>query len=189
MTTPFYDHHFKRLFPFTLLMLERIGELYAKGEPDLTRAVLELVDPPPDDMAAAVEYVAMRLQAPTENADKAKPDVPSSLRRKSFGHALSSMLKGLSISDELIMAFGLQEARRMYCEEDKDDVLHALSLWHRRLSGTHTMAFESSMYGFGGSYKDDKGVPDNAKVIDMTDVKQGFSSLKAFVDQANGVLH
>lgn len=189
MTTPFYDHHFKRPFPFTLLMLERIGELYERGEPDFSRAILELVDPPPDDMGAAVEYVATRLSAPPKEQADVKPAVPHALRRKSFGHALTSMLKGLSVVDELIFAFGLKEARRMYCEEDRDDVLHALSLWHRRLSGTHTMAFEASLYGQGNSYKDDKGIPDDAKVIDMTDPAQGFKALKAFIDQANGALH
>jgi hypothetical protein len=186
MTTPFYDHHFKRPFPFTLLMLERIGELHEQGEPDLSRTVAELVDPPPDDMAEAAEYVSMRLMAPPKDAPA---DASPSSRRKTLGEALSSMLKGLALVDELVLAFGLAEARRLYCEEDRDDVLLALSLWHRQLSGRHTMAFEAALYGFGGSYKGDGGSAAPAEIIDMSDPGKGFASLKAFAEQANGVLH
>ena len=186
MSTPFYDHKFIRPFPVTLLMLERISELSAAGIHDLFQVVQELTDTPEDGLPQAVEYLIARLTEPPKPAPPpARPRMPGS---HAFGDALDRLVSNRPLADELVVAFGLAEGRRLYCEEDRDDALKALSLWHEAEAARHSMMFECVLYGFGGSYKGDDGGR-AMEVIDMTNPDEGFNALRDFASQINEVFH
>jgi hypothetical protein len=182
MNTPFYDTRYRRPFPFTLLLLERMETLHQRGELDTASALRELCEVPEDEMPEALAYVEGRLFGHA----KAGPSAQPSRRVKSLGHALTSLLGDLPLHELLIVAFGLREARRLYCEEDMDDALLSLRLWQDEQVGRHIMAWEATLYGFGGRYKDDG--EQSASVIDMT-TDEGFEALKSFAQQVNGVFH
>ena len=186
MNTLFYAAKFIRPVPVTLLMLERISALSEQGNCDLFQVVQELTGTPEGGLSAAVEYLISRLTEP------AKPAPPPARHRMpgshSFGEALNQLLSGRPLADELTLAFGIQEARRLYCEEDRDDALKALTLWHEAESARHSMMFEAVLYGFGGKYKGDEG-GQPLETIDMTNPDQGYASLKDFIGSINGALH
>jgi hypothetical protein len=182
MNSLFYDAHYLRPFPFTLLLLERIETLHNRGDLGIEPVLKELCDVPDGEMEGALDYVDARLSKYAGSS----PAATRGRTIKSLGHALTSMLKDLPLADMLITAFGLAEARRLYCEEDMDDALHALKLWQAEQAGRHSMLFEAVMYGFGGKYRDDG--QQTAPTIDMT-TDDGFDALKSFAQQVNGVFH
>ena len=181
MNTPFYDARYRRPFPFTLLLLERLETLHQRDDLDTASVLRELCEVEEADIPEALAYVEARL------LERAKGKPPTQGRSvKSLGHALTSMIGELPLHELLAMAFGLQEARRLYCEEDMDDALMTLHLWQDEQVGRHIMMWECMLYGFGGKYKDDGEQP--TPVIDMT-TDEGFDALKLFAQQVNGVFH
>ena len=149
MTTPFYKRHHERPFAFTLMMWERLGVLASESDDGAVswEQILELAD----GNIAMAEYVALRLAEP---APKPRQEAqPWKKSGKDYGSSLRDALAGMEPWQQMVAAWGWGEAFRMYCEEDRDDALAALGVWHALRWLELDTVFEAALYASGGKYK------------------------------------
>lgn len=113
--------------------------------------------------SSQVEMIAARIMREAETAKKKveeqsgplKSDRPTEAKRKAYGGFLLDWIGNLDAFEicMFVADFKLVEAKRLYCEEDKESVLKACEL-----KGTFTWekaraAHEAVLFGMGGGYK------------------------------------
>jgi len=104
------------------------------------------------------------LQIPQEPPTKKK-------QSKSFGTSFSEWLGGLSATESCLYLsdYDIEKALKYYWEEDYLLVQEAIKVKSSCDSQRALIALESSMYGFGGKYSDDKQAED-ANTISLDDM-------------------
>lgn len=170
MKSIFYQAKFERRFNVTLLLLERIAEVFNADREDLSSLTQKDVDTLLrqclHDCGVAkhfssvdkrdLEYLMQRLQAILEEA-KSSQDAPSPSKKKAFASSYADWAGKLQTDHICLLAAGFDyfKAKRMYMELDKDDVTEIAKRFLEREWEKIKIGYESVVYGFGGSYEGD----------------------------------
>lgn len=139
-------------------------------------------------MTQIMGVVSEHLRTLAEKAAKSPikaADRPGPKPTKTFGSGFNAWLDGMDPSGLCLYLadFDPEKAMHYYWRVSKQDVEYAAKAkvgheWERVMVG-----FESVMYGFGGSYKDDQKADPGTNVIDLTNgvsAKDVKASLAAF---------
>lgn len=184
----FYSLETERPIPITLFFLEVVAKL-SEGDPNagasdlVSKALLKsgLTQKPTRDQ---IEYALLRLQELSQNIANETHG-----RGKDPGKGLGTdLMKWLSLlrTEEmclLLAKFDSFEARKIYKEWDRDEVTEAFRVYLSYEREKMQASFEAVLYGFGGGYKEDRGVSStgssNVEVYDLTkDNPDGLEELK-----------
>jgi len=87
---------------------------------------------------------------------------------------------GLPIDAALLrmVNYDIDAAEKLYCTIDRDDVVQLVKDYIKGRMEENLVRMEASMYGFGGSYKEDKQESSKEKGIDLS-TKEGVAALKS----------
>jgi len=163
----FYNQGKKgRRFPISLLALETYSNGHHDGITederfDLFISVLTeicgVVRPGEDDLAYFLERLQAihnEIQAEVESQQHVvapkKPEI-------GFGTSYTDYISKLSFDSTVLRMTGYDysAARKIYCELDRDDTMKLIKEYVTGLMEQSRVNLESSMYGFGNSYKND----------------------------------
>lgn len=182
----FYNHEYGRRFTVSLMALEfyatnSIAEDTEEGMYDVLMTTLtaccKVTAPTEED----VDYFLDRMSEIKKDMENQKPNEGGpSKPKKSFGTSYLDYLNGLSVDSTLMkmVGYNIEQARKLYCEVDRQDTLKLVREYVKGLLEGNTVAMEAAMYGFGGSYKDDGGgEPSNVKTYE-TQSASGIAKLK-----------
>ena len=167
MSTIFFSHRFLRPFPVSFLFIEHVAtglrdkaevegestELVVRQVRDSLIAVAGLKEPD----QAQMDYALERLAALTKEAQEAEKDGPHKPSKPGFATAYMDWAASLDPQEACLVAagFDFQQARHLYCEVDREDVLKLTESRMRCEWERIKIAYESSVYAFGGGYEGD----------------------------------
>lgn len=168
MPSIFYKDRFERPVTVSLLLLERLSELFKKeveADRELTdESVLKIVQRAlqeccslEDSTIEQVQYVLDRLAAIAEES-KGKEGDENKKSKLTLASSYTDWVTSLETEQLCLLAsnYDLFKAKRLYEEADRDDVLLLATDVIRKMWEDVKVHYESIMYGFGGSYKGDK---------------------------------
>jgi len=99
--------------------------------------------------------------------------------RPTLGSDMAAWLRGLTPTHTcyLLSGFDPERAEHLYCEVDHRTVIEMFEVYVTEKAKMVQTSYEATMYGFGGSYKDDKR-SSSSNVIDLTETnKEGLDLL------------
>ncbi|RLA45994.1 MAG: hypothetical protein DRR06_06005 [Gammaproteobacteria bacterium] len=178
----FYNHTFGRRFPIPLMALEAyaLDSEAAQTDEDLFNVLVTTLSrhckvskPSEQD----ITYFLERLQGIKEEISNS-PD-GGVAKGKTFGSAYMDYVSGLPMDSALLkmVNYDISAADRLYCTIDRDDVVQLVKEYIQGKAEENLVRFEASMYGFGGSYSEDK--PENKdKGVDIS-TPDGMAALKS----------
>jgi len=190
MASIFYRANYERKFPLTMLFLELLQASISEKEAEeltadqLLPLILEcLVKSGLKEKAkkSDADYVIDRLTSMMQEAQPTGDGAPPS-KKQTFASSYSAWAAALE-PDALCLAassFDYFQAERLYKEVDKEDVIWLADQYLRAEWEKIKVGFESVVYGFGGSYKDDSsGGSGGADTYDLTkESAKGLAALK-----------
>jgi len=172
-----------RRFPVPILAFEKY-EIYSRGKESDEEVILaacqvleeccDILKPSPEDLT----YFSGRIQKVAEDYRKQENKNPSIGSKVSFNTSFAKYMQEINL-DVMVMKmcnYDYTEAERMYCKLDRDDAIDLVRDYIADRMEFHQVMMEASMYGFGGSYKNDKGKA--SKTFDL-DSDEGFAALKS----------
>lgn len=172
-----------RKFKVPMLCYEYISEQIQSLEGDNEEGYLEIyckaledickVNPTDDNLNYLIEVLTTSSQV-----SESKP--ASSKGSKGFCSSFYNYFFDLQ-SDKMLLqicGYDIDKAYKLYCEEDREDVLALIDSYVSRTQQDQTVLLESCVYGFGGSMEDS-----NSSVVEF-DLTNNFEdaekALKAF---------
>ena len=162
--------------PVTYLLLEALqnvlGEQSSGVLGDILSTTLCRIHHAPLEKKA-LENLALDLSALYERNAKLEKEhdgKPASGSRATLGSGLNSWLQGLDPVRMcyLLAGFDPDKAERLYCEVDHRIVIEMASVYTANRQQEVQVLYETSMYGFGGKYKGDKGGNSADNTVDLT---------------------
>ena len=189
MGSIFYKAAFDRRFPVTLLLLERISEVFSAGAEEMGQSEVDsslrkclvdcgVVKKVTDD---DITYLMGRLNTMVEESKDADDPAPPS-SKKTFASSYTLWAHKLQTDHVCLLAAGFDYflANRMYMEMDKEDLTEVAKQFLMREWEKIKIGYESVVYGFGGSYSGDDdggGGGGNSNVVDISDGKASKSAM------------
>jgi len=122
-----------------------------------------------------ITYFMDRLKEIKEEiAGNAKQLMPQG---KTFGSAYMDYVSELPIDGALLkmVNYDIDAAEKLYCTIDREDVVSLVKEYIKGKAEENLVNMEAAMYGFGGSYADDKK---ESKGMDISS-EQGAAALKS----------
>jgi hypothetical protein len=159
----FYSMGSGRRFPISLLAVETYAVHIedAKTDDELFDLFVSIVTEicgVPRPTTEDVHYFVERLQEIQKELTESI-DTPSKGTKKGWGTNYIEFLQKLSLDSVILRMVGydFEAAKKLYCDLDRTDTLKLVRDYTSGLMQEGLMLLESTMYGFGNSYAEDKG--------------------------------
>ena len=161
MPSLFYKATFERRFPLPFLFLEDLGiAVKALGQEPTEEQVADAIKsslkrslPDIKPRSEDIAYVSERLE---KLAAQDKGEEGDSKKKQDFASSFTNWAGKLEPHEVCLVAADMDyfQARRLYAEVDRDDVVDLSTQWVKREWERVKVGYESVVYGFGGGYKD-----------------------------------
>ena len=135
-----------------------------------------------------IEYSAMRMEMMKDEEQKKEDEDKKPLSKtgkKAFAQDALEWLSSL-VPENLclyIANYNLDEASRLYCEVDREDVMHMGSQKVEQEWEMMRVKMEASLFGFGGGYEGSGSSDKDTTVVDLTN--GDTTGLDKFFGKAN----
>lgn len=158
----FYSMGSGRRFPISLLAVEtyavHVGEAITDDElfdlfVSIVTEICGLTNPTTDD----IHYFVSRLQEIQDELAET-PETLEKGPKKGWGSSYVEFLQKLSLDSVILRMVGydFDAAKKLYCDLDRADTMKLVRDYTSGLMQEGLMLLESTMYGFGNSYSEDK---------------------------------
>ena len=183
----FYSMGSGRRFPISLLAVEtyavHVGEAVTDDElfdlfVSIVTEICGVSSPSTDD----IHYFVERLQEIQKELSET-PDTSAKGPKKGWGTNYVEFLQKLSLDSVILRMVGydFDAAKKLYCDLDRSDTMKLVRDYTSGLMQEGLMLLESTMYGFGNSYSEDKGrgqsSSSNSRVHDINK-PEGLAALR-----------
>jgi hypothetical protein len=152
-----------RRFPISLLAVEtyaiHVGGAVTDDElfdlfVSIVTEICGVTNPTTED----IHYFVGRLQEIQEEITSG-PDSARKGAKKGWGSSYVEFLQKMSLDSVILRMVGydFDAAKKLYCDLDRSDTMKLVRDYTSGLMQEGLMLLESTMYGFGNSYSEDKG--------------------------------
>lgn len=182
----FYSMGSGRRFPISLLAVEtyaiHVGDSVTDDELfDLFVSIVTEICGVPDPTTEDIHYFVGRLQEIQDELSEPQAVVEKG-PKKGWGSSYVEFLQKLSLDSVILRMVGydFDAAKKLYCDLDRADTMKLVRDYTSGLMQEGLMLLESTMYGFGNSYSEDKGrgkAFDSASAHDLR-TPEGVAALK-----------
>jgi hypothetical protein len=127
-----------------------------------------------------LDYFVERIQGLAKEMEDLEGESKPSRKNPSFGSSYQTFLQGADVETTIfrMTGYNYDQSKIIYCKMDRDDALSLVRDYLRHQSELNLVSMESSMYGFGGSYK--KDTQEKASNVVNLETKQGVDNLRQF---------